>query len=178
MTFLLLAILILILSFVVALWSLVSEEKKISSDEGIREREIESRGLVNEAAAPLPEDAGQEKLDKVVGTVDGPQTTTKSDFIPQQLSSAPTLSTGVSGGRVWWEELEGKQAESDVVVSEDEQRSIEEIRAQLSQIVAARGHTTTDDTEPVEVFEENKKSSRDQKVFLGEISLSNLRRGN
>ncbi len=179
MIFLILAILVLILSFIVALFSLASEEKKFSQNERVRNRELEEDALTEEPVqvsnlGQSTQDFYQQGPAQAAGT---PPVATKSDYRPQQVSSVPNSNTGTSGGsRVWWEELEGKvQKEAG---GSEEDKSIEEIRNQLSQMISARGDTTTDDTQPVEMVsdESEKKTVRDQKVFLGEISLSSLRK--
>lgn len=179
MIFLILAILVLILSFIIALYSLANEEKKFSQNEIIRNQEFEEEGLPGESGSAL----GPEKLapdiyqSTAAQAVNMPSVATKSDYKPQQVSNVPSLKTRpAGGGRIWWEELEGQVQKKEI--NNEEDRSIEEIRSQLAQMISNRGDTTADDTQPVEMVSDDseKKTVRDQKVFLGEISLSSLRK--
>ncbi len=182
MIFLIIGILVLILSFVIALYTLLRdakrEDEKVRQDEeaiALNKSEVVAQELPAGVSTPPVEPAPTPEL--VL-----PQTTQLSstarkveEFKPGAIKDSLT---GENAGEtpdqdVWWAQL-NENGTKNGPMQTSEAAEIEEIRAQFDKLIAERKSTIETQAEIPEPDQPVQKK-RDNKVLLGEISLSDVR---
>lgn len=162
MIYVILGIIILVVSFVVALISLIYEQRKvdelkseegpeISTSDSIRRIEVE-----NEKDEKLGQDNLMSAQEVTIKNVE-------SEAVPEDEN-------------VWWKRLEDK-TDGGIAPTKDEEASIQAIREELSKMIS----TKNDPEEVIEAQEQNtfdRNEDKRQRVLVGEFSLRDVKRGN
>ncbi len=170
MLYVILGILILIVSFVVALISLVYEQRKV--EERTKDEEVET-GLVEEDVADIVD---------MPEPISMPQVAVSHTAEPSAL---PSFSTSHDTGYedVWWEKIQTSTAsEKNIPVQNEEEESIAQIRQELAKLVHGNKSVPTsnlvDDTLKVDkdVQEVSRIDTKRRNLLMGEFSLGDIKK--
>lgn len=175
MIYLVLGILVLILSFVVALYTLVRDAKH---ENNVSVNNTESEVESHEASEPLH--APATGSDTILQTMTKPSSASTQEagnaLDSEQLKPEPgeTFTQTESDDRVWWKDLDDDGGTTQGEMSDDD-KSIEKIQAQIQAMIANKAEPKPVD-ELVNEPETTLFKQREDRIKIGEVSLSDLRK--
>lgn len=175
MIYLILGILVLILSFVVALYTLIRDAKH---ENGVSVNSTKPEFESHESSEPLHAPAtGSDTISQAM-TKPSSATTQEvgNELDSELLKSEPgeTFTQTESDDRVWWKDLEGDGGAIQEEMSDDD-KSIEKIQAHIQAMIANKAEPKPAD-ELVSEPETTLFKQREDRVKIGEVSLSDLRK--